>query len=87
MSAIVISVVMTASRTDRASDEVKPDSPMTEPKAVTPANRSAAHSGSRKYTAVTSRTTQRHTVPPWQVAVRRAGGAIPSGACWASAAI
>jgi hypothetical protein len=48
MSTIVISVVMTASRTDRASDEVKPDSLTTEPKAPMPAKRSAAHSGSRK---------------------------------------
>jgi hypothetical protein len=48
MRTIVTSVVMTASRTDRASDEAKPDSLMTEPKALMPAKRSAAHSGSRK---------------------------------------
>jgi hypothetical protein len=48
MSAMVITVVMTASRTERPSDELKPGSPTTEPKALIPANRSAAHSGSRK---------------------------------------
>ena len=48
ISAIVSSVVMTVSRTDRASDELKPASPTTEPKAPIPANRSAAHSGIRK---------------------------------------
>src|SRR6266851_6980323 len=80
---------MTASRTDRASDELKPDSPTTEPKALIPANRSAAHSGIRKYAAVTSRTTQRQTVlylpggttprnPPRSLP----GGPIPPGPPW-----
>src|SRR6516225_10465368 len=84
MSAIVTSVVMTASRTDRASDEVNPGSLITEPKALIPANRSAAHSGSRKYTAATMRIVQRQAVlcQPGGTTPRnppRLGGPIPPG--------
>src|SRR5215468_1768271 len=80
MSAIVISVVRTASRTDRASDEVNPGWLITEPKALIPANRSAAHSGSRKYTAATMRTVQRQMVLARGATPRnppRLGGPIP----------
>src|SRR5580704_14251426 len=62
MSTSVITVVITASRTDRASDEVNPDWLITEPNALIPANRSAAHSGIRKYTAATISTVQRKEV-------------------------
>ena len=40
---------------------MKPGSLMTEPKALIPANRSAANSGIRKYTPATRRITQRQT--------------------------
>ena len=45
ISTIVITVVTTASRTERPSDEVKPDWLITEPKDLMPANRNAMSSG------------------------------------------
>src|SRR5580658_2087608 len=62
MSAIVIRVVMIASLTDSHRDDPKPAKPITEPKALIPAKRSADHSGRRKYTPARMRTTQRQTV-------------------------
>ena len=60
MSARVIAVVTIASRTDSHSEEPKPASLITPLNAEMPLNRSAPHSGSRKYTAVISRTAHRH---------------------------
>ncbi len=64
MSAIVIRVVMIASLTDSQSDDAKPAKPITEPKALIPAKRSADHSGRRKYTPARMRTTQRSACRP-----------------------
>ena len=77
MSAIVTSVAMTASRTDRASDEVKPGSLITEPKAPSPANSQRRPQRAAGRTAVTRRTTQRQMVRPGDDPLTP-GGAIPS---------
>src|SRR5579862_9609147 len=84
MSAIVIRVVMIASLTDSHRDDAKPAKPITEPKALVPANRSADHSGKRKKTPARMRTTQRQTVPPL---TRGDDLRDPLGPSWATAAI
>ena len=78
MSARVIAVVTIASRTDSHSEEPKPASLITPLNAEMPLNRSAPHRGSRKYTAVISRTTHRHagTERPRRTAGAR--GVLPS---------
>ena len=53
--------VTAASRTDSHSAGTNPGEVNTVPKAFRPANRSAAYSGSRKYTPAMTRITHRHT--------------------------
>jgi hypothetical protein len=87
MRARVTAVVTIASRTDSHSEEVKPFWLTTPPNAEMPLKRSAPHSGSRKYTAVTSSTAHRHA---GSERLRRfLPGAAPTGvaAAFVSAAI